>query len=213
MLTAQTLRPLCEKIFLYLNGRSELGYSDNVRLRFAGVHLRHVRPTWVKWGELEQRRNERKGGGDGRSPTSGIVRHDYHLRKSGVNRPGIEPGSPWWEASGLTAQPPWARSECRKAKFKSTNEGRYAMVATNFELCVLEIGYNRKMKFRNPRSSSHRRKHAADFEIRRRNDQTGQCQKLKSGFAGQVNCHDLADPTGSFPLLPLTTPDPAVPPY
>ncbi|KAJ8877406.1 hypothetical protein PR048_021860 [Dryococelus australis] len=26
----------------------------------------------------------------------------------GVNRPGIEPGSPWWETSGLTAQPPWA---------------------------------------------------------------------------------------------------------
>ncbi|KAJ8882901.1 hypothetical protein PR048_014732 [Dryococelus australis] len=25
-------------------------------------------------------------------PTSGIVRHDWHLRKSGVNRPGIEPG-------------------------------------------------------------------------------------------------------------------------
>ncbi|KAJ8870898.1 hypothetical protein PR048_027199 [Dryococelus australis] len=40
-------------------------------------------------------------------PTSGIVRHDSHLRKSGVNRPGIEPGSPVWEASSLTAQPPW----------------------------------------------------------------------------------------------------------
>ncbi|KAJ8894612.1 hypothetical protein PR048_007276 [Dryococelus australis] len=28
-----------------------------------------------------------------------------HLRKSGVNRPGIEPGSSWWEASRLTAHP------------------------------------------------------------------------------------------------------------
>ncbi|KAJ8876498.1 hypothetical protein PR048_020943 [Dryococelus australis] len=39
-------------------------------------------------------------------PTSGIVRHDSHLRKSGVNRPGVEHSSPWWEASSLTAQPP-----------------------------------------------------------------------------------------------------------
>ncbi|KAJ8867331.1 hypothetical protein PR048_031132 [Dryococelus australis] len=38
--------------------------------------------------------------------TSGIVWSDSHLRKSGVNRPGIETGSPWWEASSLTAQPP-----------------------------------------------------------------------------------------------------------
>ncbi|KAJ8888408.1 hypothetical protein PR048_007898 [Dryococelus australis] len=34
-------------------------------------------------------------------PTSGIVRHDSHM-----NRSGIEPGSHWWEASRLTAQPP-----------------------------------------------------------------------------------------------------------
>ncbi|KAJ8866772.1 hypothetical protein PR048_032633 [Dryococelus australis] len=26
-----------------------------------------------------------------------------------VTRPGIEPGSPWWEASGLISQPPWPR--------------------------------------------------------------------------------------------------------
>ncbi|KAJ8882984.1 hypothetical protein PR048_014823 [Dryococelus australis] len=50
------------------------------------------------------------GGGNGRSPrklaSKGIVRHDTHIRKSGVTRPGIEPGSPWWEASRLPAQPP-----------------------------------------------------------------------------------------------------------
>ncbi|KAJ8881982.1 hypothetical protein PR048_018470 [Dryococelus australis] len=47
--------------------------------------------------------------GDSREnpPTSGIVRHNSHMRKYGVTRPGIEPGSPWWEASRLTAQPPW----------------------------------------------------------------------------------------------------------
>ncbi|KAJ8896819.1 hypothetical protein PR048_002165 [Dryococelus australis] len=42
--------------------------------------------------------------------TSGIVRHDYHLQKSGGTRPGIEPGSPRWEASRLTAQPPADRA-------------------------------------------------------------------------------------------------------
>ncbi|KAJ8883325.1 hypothetical protein PR048_015168 [Dryococelus australis] len=53
---------------------------------------------------------ERKGGGNVRPrenpPTYGIVWQDYHMRKSGVTRPGIAPRSPWWEASGLTAQPP-----------------------------------------------------------------------------------------------------------
>ncbi|KAJ8888894.1 hypothetical protein PR048_008388 [Dryococelus australis] len=43
--------------------------------------------------------------------TNGIVRHDSHLRKSGVTRPGIETGSPWWEASGLTAQSPWPQRD------------------------------------------------------------------------------------------------------
>ncbi|KAJ8898091.1 hypothetical protein PR048_003451 [Dryococelus australis] len=33
------------------------------------------------------------------------VRQDSHMRKYGVIRPRIEPGSPWWEASGLTARP------------------------------------------------------------------------------------------------------------
>ncbi|KAJ8875033.1 hypothetical protein PR048_022923 [Dryococelus australis] len=37
---------------------------------------------------------------------AGVVQHDSHWRKSAVTLPGIEPGSPWWEASRLTAQPP-----------------------------------------------------------------------------------------------------------
>ncbi|KAJ8869019.1 hypothetical protein PR048_030565 [Dryococelus australis] len=49
-------------------------------------------------------RNPRAG--NGRYPRK-PADHDSHMRKSGVARPGIEPGSPWWEASGLTAQPPW----------------------------------------------------------------------------------------------------------
>ncbi|KAJ8887508.1 hypothetical protein PR048_013723 [Dryococelus australis] len=58
---------------------------------------------------MEQRWNERAGEtGDpwGNPPTSGFIRHKSHERKSGVTQPGIEPGSPWWEASRLTAQPP-----------------------------------------------------------------------------------------------------------
>ncbi|KAJ8869202.1 hypothetical protein PR048_030774 [Dryococelus australis] len=39
-------------------------------------------------------------------PTNGIVRHDSHMRESRVTRSGIGLGSPWWEASRLTAQTP-----------------------------------------------------------------------------------------------------------
>ncbi|KAJ8881562.1 hypothetical protein PR048_018045 [Dryococelus australis] len=42
---------------------------------------------------MKQRRNE-KGDPRENPPASGIVRHDSHLRKSGVNRQGIEPGLP-----------------------------------------------------------------------------------------------------------------------
>ncbi|KAJ8880396.1 hypothetical protein PR048_016865 [Dryococelus australis] len=49
-----------------------------------------------------------KIGGDHREkpPTDGIVRHQIPTCESAVTRPGIEPGSPWWEASVLIAQPP-----------------------------------------------------------------------------------------------------------
>ncbi|KAJ8894967.1 hypothetical protein PR048_000275 [Dryococelus australis] len=57
---------------------------------------------------MEQCRNEvTVETGDPREnpPSSGIVRHDTHMRKPAVTWPWIEPGSPWWEASRLTAQP------------------------------------------------------------------------------------------------------------
>ncbi|KAJ8882302.1 hypothetical protein PR048_014104 [Dryococelus australis] len=60
--------------------------------------------------EARQHRNERAeetGNPRENPPTSGIVRHDSHLRKSGVNWPVIEPGSPWWEGCSLPAEPPW----------------------------------------------------------------------------------------------------------
>ncbi|KAJ8871566.1 hypothetical protein PR048_027892 [Dryococelus australis] len=56
-----------------------------------------------------QRRNARAGEtGDSREypPTSGIFRQNSNLRKFSMTRPGIEPGSPWWEARSLTASPP-----------------------------------------------------------------------------------------------------------
>ncbi|KAJ8876602.1 hypothetical protein PR048_021047 [Dryococelus australis] len=62
---------------------------------------------------MEQRRNEGAGEtGDPRenTPINGIVRHDSHMRKSGETRPWIEPGSPWWEASRLTAHLPQSPS-------------------------------------------------------------------------------------------------------
>ncbi|KAJ8873876.1 hypothetical protein PR048_024712 [Dryococelus australis] len=64
--------------------------------------------------EMWQRRNRGQshtltgrpgqGGGNGRSQTNGLVRHDSHLRKSGVTRPRIEPRSSWWEAARLISE-------------------------------------------------------------------------------------------------------------
>ncbi|KAJ8877532.1 hypothetical protein PR048_021987 [Dryococelus australis] len=60
----------------------------------------------VRYGATPECKRERETGDPRQNPTtSGIVRHDSHLRKSGVNWPGIEHCSPWWEASSLTAQP------------------------------------------------------------------------------------------------------------
>ncbi|KAJ8883138.1 hypothetical protein PR048_014978 [Dryococelus australis] len=55
-------------------------------------------------------------GNSTRQRHSGIVRHDYYLRKSGVTQLEIEPGSPWWKANTLTAQPSrphWEKMEVR----------------------------------------------------------------------------------------------------
>ncbi|KAJ8873599.1 hypothetical protein PR048_024417 [Dryococelus australis] len=50
-------------------------------------------PALMTAGRLWHMRNPRDN-----PPTNGIVWHDSHMRKSGVTRQGIEPGSPWWEA-------------------------------------------------------------------------------------------------------------------
>ncbi|KAJ8874540.1 hypothetical protein PR048_025400 [Dryococelus australis] len=66
--------------------------------------------VWL-W-ESKSRPNHFTGGksaaGSKNPPTRGIVRHYSQLRKSGVIRSGIKPGSPSWKASRLTAQPTWS---------------------------------------------------------------------------------------------------------
>ncbi|KAJ8875402.1 hypothetical protein PR048_023297 [Dryococelus australis] len=65
-----------------------------------GVDNRLERLMRVIDVSMEKPRNERAGEtGDPREnpPTNAIIRHDSHVRKSGVIRPGIGPGSPWWE--------------------------------------------------------------------------------------------------------------------
>ncbi|KAJ8898172.1 hypothetical protein PR048_003532 [Dryococelus australis] len=88
-------------------------YQAAVRAIWATLNIEVLRADEGDRGECGAAR-ERKGGENGISPrksasTNGIVRHDSHARKSGVTRPGTEPGSPWWEASRLTAQPPVVR--------------------------------------------------------------------------------------------------------
>ncbi|KAJ8882623.1 hypothetical protein PR048_014435 [Dryococelus australis] len=63
---------------------------------------RALHPMRVIEVSRKQRRNKRaEETGEPREnpPTNGIVRHDSDMRKTGVTRPGIEPGSPWWENS------------------------------------------------------------------------------------------------------------------
>ncbi|KAJ8871834.1 hypothetical protein PR048_028174 [Dryococelus australis] len=79
--------------------------SRNLRAMW-GLGLTHHQLDFSAASAMEQRWNERESEtGDPREnpPTNGIVRHDSHMRKSGVTRPGIEPGSPWWEESRLTS--------------------------------------------------------------------------------------------------------------
>ncbi|KAJ8874623.1 hypothetical protein PR048_025489 [Dryococelus australis] len=76
------------------------------------------KPTRVTAVSMERRRNKGVGEtGDPREnpPIDGIVRHDSHMRRSEVTQLGIEHGSPWWEASRLTAQPPLPQPTSRDA--------------------------------------------------------------------------------------------------
>ncbi|KAJ8871565.1 hypothetical protein PR048_027891 [Dryococelus australis] len=93
-------------------------------------------------------------------PANGIVRHDSHLI-----RPGIEPGSPWWEASVLIAQPPrpqwrWKREipekTCRLAVSSGTMS--YVRLKQDPNKEAEDTGYTRE----NPWHDSHIRKSGSD---------------------------------------------------
>ncbi|KAJ8870852.1 hypothetical protein PR048_027153 [Dryococelus australis] len=91
---------------------------DNAVLGMVGDAANHRSAQAAAYDVNSQSCNEGAGEtGDPREnpPTSGFVLHDSHLRKSRVNRPGIEPGSPWWEASSLTTQPPGQVAVCQGA--------------------------------------------------------------------------------------------------
>ncbi|KAJ8869606.1 hypothetical protein PR048_028598 [Dryococelus australis] len=99
--------------------------------RYWGFSLHEVLRADEGEVRMEQYRNSRTGEtGDAReiSPTRGIVRHDFHLRTSGVTWPGNKPGSSWWEASSLTAQPSQPQLGSNKPL---TEEARQASVKRN----------------------------------------------------------------------------------
>ncbi|KAJ8869183.1 hypothetical protein PR048_030753 [Dryococelus australis] len=71
---------------------------------------------------MEKRRNERVGEtGDHREnpPTSGIVRHDSHRRKSGVTRLGIEPRSTC--DAGMKGRGKWENPEKTRRRVASSS--------------------------------------------------------------------------------------------
>ncbi|KAJ8869174.1 hypothetical protein PR048_030744 [Dryococelus australis] len=78
-------------------------------------------------------------------PTNNITRHDSHLRKIPVTRPGIEPGSPRWEASVLIAQPPCPQNPRRSLAELSTCNLTRTCPAAKGESCeLLKTWFHRK---------------------------------------------------------------------
>ncbi|KAJ8886773.1 hypothetical protein PR048_012985 [Dryococelus australis] len=65
--------------------------------------------NFIKAFTIEQRQAWQTGDSRVNPPTSCIVRHDYHVRKSGATPPGIELGWPRWEASSMITTPPQPR--------------------------------------------------------------------------------------------------------
>ncbi|KAJ8870472.1 hypothetical protein PR048_029494 [Dryococelus australis] len=73
---------------------------ENLRVTPPGMESGSLRRKPMRVTEMskEQCRSEMAGETYGRSrenpPINGIVQHDSHMRKAGVTRPGVEPGSP-----------------------------------------------------------------------------------------------------------------------
>ncbi|KAJ8871701.1 hypothetical protein PR048_028028 [Dryococelus australis] len=121
-LRSMILLEICDSEQLFLNSEIE-----NLR---ACLSWPRERPLVLSQPRHYDHRNAwpgETGGPQENPPTSGIVRHDSHLRKFGSDRAGIERGSRWWEASGLTAQPPWLHIKL----------GTSPLIRTIFELSLL----------------------------------------------------------------------------
>ncbi|KAJ8871332.1 hypothetical protein PR048_027649 [Dryococelus australis] len=105
--TTVTYKPYIIKLLQAVHSQ-----QPNIAVCLVTLLMRQPRLNMKFVANMEQRRNEGAGEtGEPREnpPANGIVRNDSHLRKSDVAQPGIEPGSPWWEASVLIAQPPWKK--------------------------------------------------------------------------------------------------------
>ncbi|KAJ8866435.1 hypothetical protein PR048_032278 [Dryococelus australis] len=97
---------LIGEFYIYNTGWSRVCFEDwcGIKLGFTDLYALGC----CDQVRMEQRRNAKAGEmGDprGNPPTNGIVWHDSHsCERLGVTRPGVEPGSLWWEASSLTSQ-------------------------------------------------------------------------------------------------------------
>ncbi|KAJ8870808.1 hypothetical protein PR048_027107 [Dryococelus australis] len=83
-------------------------YSLQVCGLGCGIPLRQ-RPMRVIEVNVERRRNEGVGEAGYPEKTRRLTTSSISIPtcENPVTRPGIKPGSPWWEASVLIAQPPW----------------------------------------------------------------------------------------------------------
>ncbi|KAJ8890264.1 hypothetical protein PR048_009772 [Dryococelus australis] len=97
-----------------MNSQNSWGSINHCRSSERGVVRTHVR-VLVHTGfsfeievSIEQHRNAREGKtGYPRESQRHRPTRFPHAKVPGAAPPGIEPGSPWWEASGLTTTPPW----------------------------------------------------------------------------------------------------------
>ncbi|KAJ8866920.1 hypothetical protein PR048_032782 [Dryococelus australis] len=94
------------------------------RIKPTGPSLNDTTVVWSTTGM--QGRGKREIAGKN-PPTSGIVRHDSNVRKSGSDLPRIKPSSPRWEAGSLSTTPPKVSS---RGPQTSTSQGAGAIRST-----------------------------------------------------------------------------------
>ncbi|KAJ8895035.1 hypothetical protein PR048_000359 [Dryococelus australis] len=112
------IRYLATGDFVGIDSDAVGGHFSAFAATRCNCRIRKYRPSSYRNEEARKKGVPREN-----PPTNGIVRHDSHMRKSGVTRPGIEPGSPWWEASRLTAQPPLVFVDGESREVREWNGG------------------------------------------------------------------------------------------